>query len=109
MKRMTLGVAGTTLTFPKFGRKVRISAIHVVACSVNVSLEILNGAGVTAVAFFLGATTSATFANAVSITNTDLAQIPDDLWIDETDDVRLTFAGPTTSEIVVSYEEEKGQ
>jgi len=108
MKRLTLGVNGTTLTFPKFGRKIRLSAVHVVAAAGAVTLAILNGAGVAAFVTTVTAGASATFANAFSVTNTDLEQIPPDLWIEETDDIRLTFAAATVSAVVVSYQE-KGE
>jgi len=73
-----------------------------------VTLEILDGAGVVAFVAKVGATSNATFANAFSVLNTDLEQIPPDLWIEETDDVRLTFAAATVSDVVVSYQE-KGE
>jgi len=105
VKRLTLGVNGTTLTFPKFGRKVRLSAIHVVTPNGTVTLTVLDGVGAPAAIFVCTAVTSATFANAFSTTNTDIEQIPPDLWIEETDIVRLTFAGATVSDVVVSYQE----
>jgi len=108
MKRLTLGANGTALTFPKFGRKVRISAVHVATWVGNVNFQVLDAAGAIAFDQQVAAAAAATFANAFSVGYTEIGQIPPDLWIEETDDVRLTFAGATVSNVVVSYQE-KGE
>jgi len=85
---------------------VRLAMVHVESAAFGVQLVVKDGGGNTAAIFDSTATTYATFADAVSITNPALGQIPPDLIIEETDVVQLVAVGGVfATTAVVSYEE----
>lgn len=98
-------MAAASLTLPKFGRRVRICAVHVVSTAQLITLSVVDGSGTIALNFECQGAIYATFAvGSFSVSNNQIQSIPPDLIIEETDNVTLSAAAAVTSDVVVSYE-----
>jgi len=108
MERLTLAFVGTTLDFPNFGKRVRISLVAVQANGgEDIDLRLLDGAG--EIAYLIQGSitlTSTVFAvGCGSGSGTNVRPLPPDFIVEETDRVRLTAGGAIATSVVVSFVE----
>jgi len=103
VRKIALNLNGTSLTLPKFGRRIRIQTINCSAASAAGPnfVTIKDGAGNES--FF--STGTATFNSGFEDAASNAGTLPSNCEIEETDVVEFTTGAPVTGVLVVTYEE----